>query len=70
MCRRCGRSDGAAPADMGRYRLITALTTRSTHLREHRAREEEALAPVLAGWERFPDPGPRTTDRGTHEREP
>jgi len=61
--------DGAAPVDMGRFRLITALTTLSTHLLEHLDREEEALAPVLAGWERFPNPGPRTTDRGTHERE-
>lgn len=43
--------DGQAP---GRKRLVDALTAVSTHLLAHLAYEEEALAPVLATWKRWP----------------
>ncbi|MET7396768.1 hemerythrin domain-containing protein [Dactylosporangium sp. NPDC005572] len=45
------RSLGSA-AD--RTRLVAALRTLSEHLLEHLTFEEEALAPVLASWKRWP----------------
>lgn len=40
-----------------RTRLVEALETLSSHLLEHLAFEEEALAPVLASWTAWPSHG-------------
>ncbi|MEV4348204.1 hemerythrin domain-containing protein [Actinoplanes sp. NPDC049596] len=37
-----------------RTHLATALTELSTHLLDHLTREEQALAPVLSTWQRWP----------------